>query len=141
MSFYLKRGLKLYRHIAIESATDRRIKISSMAPRLHLQAPSVEESRRQGTHTLVYMAQDRKYNLASLQEKKDLMTTAEFADPLRKDLLITPGSINFGKIKYGTTYERTLAVKNEDANPQRIMVPPTTPSYITVMQKETGPVR
>lgn len=94
-----------------------------------------------GTHTLVYMAQDRKYNLASLQEKKDLMTTAEFADPLRKDLLITPGSINFGKIKYGTTYERTLAVKNEDANPQRINVPPTTPSYINVRQKDPGAVR
>lgn len=35
------------RQITVESSTDRRIKISSMANRLHLHAPSVSEVRNQ----------------------------------------------------------------------------------------------
>ena len=86
---------------------------------------------------------DKKYDRESLAEKKDLMVTAAFADVLKRDLLINPVAVNFGRIKYGAAYERIVKVKNEDALPQRITVrQPQTPYsfYITVRQKETGPV-
>jgi len=83
---------------------------------------------------------DKKYDRDSLMEKKDLMVTAAFADALKRDLLIIPVVVNFGKAKCGSSYERTVQVKNEDPLPQRINVRQPALSYITVRQKETGPV-
>lgn len=73
-------------------------------------------------------------------EKKDLMVTAAFADPLKRDLLITPVVVNFGRAKCGASYERIVQVKNEDPIPQRINLKQPHVSHITVRQKETGPV-
>jgi len=128
------------KQITVESSTDRRIKISSMANRLHLHAPSVSEIRNQGTHTLSKLSLDKKYDRDSLMEKKDLMVTAAFADALKRDLLINPVVINFGKAKCGATYERIIQVKNEDPLPQRINLRQPALSNITVRQKETGPI-
>ena len=44
------------KYILVDSATDRRNKISSQATRPHAKAPSVTSMRREGTHNVLYKA-------------------------------------------------------------------------------------
>jgi FAD synthase len=46
--------------ITTESITDRRVKISSMANRQYINAPSVEEVRKQGQHQMILQAINKK---------------------------------------------------------------------------------
>ena len=46
--------------ITTECITDRRIKISSMAPRYYMNAPSVENVRKQGQHQMILSAINKK---------------------------------------------------------------------------------
>ena len=53
------------RFIAIEAGTDRRIRISSMANRMHVKAPSIDEMRNTGEHTMLKKSNDVKYPLGN----------------------------------------------------------------------------
>ena len=86
------------------------------------------------------MSLDKKYNRESLDERKDLMVTASFADALKRNLWINPVVVNFGKVKYGGVYEKVVKVKNEDPIPQRIGLEQPSIRNITVKQKELGTV-
>lgn len=86
------------------------------------------------------MSLDKKYDVESLKEKKDLAVTSAFADPRKRDLLVIPVAVSFGKIQCGAAYERVIKVKNEDVLPQRIQVRQPHLTHVTVRQKETGPV-
>ena len=86
------------------------------------------------------MSLDKKYNRESLDERKDLMVTASFADALKKNLWINPVVVNFGKVKHGGVYEKVVKVKNEDPIPQRIALEQPPIRIITVKQKDLGPV-
>ena len=46
--------------ITTESITDRRVKISSMAPRACVAAPAVETVRKQGQHQMILQALNKK---------------------------------------------------------------------------------
>ena len=46
--------------ITTECITDRRVKISSMAPRYYINAPSVENVRKQGQHQMILSAINKK---------------------------------------------------------------------------------
>mmetsp|Transcript_4562 Transcript_4562/g.3774 ORF Transcript_4562/g.3774 Transcript_4562/m.3774 type:complete len:170 (+) Transcript_4562:3232-3741(+) len=105
------------KYIVTESSTERRVRISSMARRLHLYAPSIDNVRTQGTHEIMKMSMDKKNDRDLLQEKKELMTTASVTDPLKRDLLIRPVSIDFGKIGAELEYEMVVKVTNEDGLP------------------------
>jgi hypothetical protein len=121
-----------------ESATDRRVRISSMARRPHLYAPSIDEMRTKGTHDLMRQSIDKKNDREMLMERRDLMATSAVIDPLKRDLLILPVNVNFGKIKFGVEYEKVVRVKNEDTLPQRITIRQPKKSFIIVRQVEFG---
>lgn len=46
--------------ITTECITDRRVKISSMAPRYYVNAPSVNDVRKQGQHQMILSAINKK---------------------------------------------------------------------------------
>jgi hypothetical protein len=83
---------------------------------------------------------DKKNDKDSLLEKKDLMTTASVTDPLKRDLLILPVNLNFGKIRCGVEYEQVVRVKNEDPLPQRVNIRQPKKPFIIVKQAELGAV-
>merc|ERR1712007_198149 len=68
-----------------ESITDRRVKISSLANRLHHKAPSIQEVRNYGTYQLLKDATDKKNTYQGLIERNNLMITAQLSDKLQKD--------------------------------------------------------
>lgn len=140
----------ILRYIITESSTEARVRISSMANRPHIYAPSIDEIRSQvihffkhkqkGTYELLKQSLDKKNNRESLLEKKDLMTTASVTDPLKRDLLILPVSLNFGRVKKGGYYERIIRVKNEDPLPQRINIKQSKKTFIIAKQLDLGAV-
>ena len=103
------------RYIEIESQTDQRIKISSMARRMYMEAPSTTQVRHEGHHQDLIKSLDKNNVHEDLLEKKKLMETSATEDKLQKDLIIYPDYINFGNLKVGTFYETKLLVKNEDS--------------------------
>lgn len=42
------------------------------------------------------------------------MITAEMTEPLKRDILIKPITVNFGLVKAGVAYEKKVVIKNED---------------------------
>ena len=52
--------------ITTECITDRRVKVSSMAPRFYINAPSVENVRKQGQHQMILSAINKKQTFAEL---------------------------------------------------------------------------
>ena len=46
--------------ITTECITDRRVKISSMAPRFYMNAPSIDDVRKQGQHQMILSAINKK---------------------------------------------------------------------------------
>lgn len=70
-----------------------------MYQRMYIKAPSINELRKAGTHHALAKTIDKKYNIDEIENKKNLMITAELNDNLRKDLLINPVSVRFGTLK------------------------------------------
>lgn len=68
------------KYILTDSLTDKRVKVSSMATRLHLNAPSISEQRNTGTHQNLAKTIDKKFNIDDLENKKNLMITADLND-------------------------------------------------------------
>lgn len=52
--------------ITTECITDRRVKISSQAPRFYMNAPTVEDVRKQGQHQMILSAIDKKQTFGEL---------------------------------------------------------------------------
>jgi hypothetical protein len=128
------------KHIEIESQTDRRVKISSMARRLYIPAPSTNQIRNEGHHQNLIKSLDKNNKHEELMIKRNLMQTSASSDALQKDLSILPESINFGTIKAGTYYETKCLIKNEDSIIQRVRVVQPNNLAIKCYQKSQGPI-
>ena len=66
--------------ITTECITDRRVKISSMAPRFYVNAPSVEDVRKQGQHQMILSAINKKQTFAELINQANSMVTGVLHD-------------------------------------------------------------
>ncbi|KRX02221.1 hypothetical protein PPERSA_04843 [Pseudocohnilembus persalinus] len=129
------------KYIITDALTDNRLKLSSMHNRMYLKAPNIAELRQTGSHTALAKTLDKKYNLDDVENKKNLMITADLNDKLRRDLLITPISARFGVLKIGGQYQITINVKNEDLLAQRITIrQPENNRFIKVFMKQMGPI-
>jgi len=72
---------------------------------MYLNAPSINELRNTGTHHALAKTIDKKYNIDEIENKKNLMITADLNDNLRKDIVIFSVSVRFGILKLGSLYE------------------------------------
>ena len=79
--------------ITTECITDRRIKISSMAPRYYINAPSVEDVRKQGQHQMILSAINKKQTFAELINQANSMVTGVLHDNLKRSLNVMPGQL------------------------------------------------
>lgn len=128
------------KHIETESQTDRRVKISSMARRQYIQAPSTNQIRNEGHHQTLIKSMDKTYKHEDLLAQRNLMQTSSANDGLQKDLQILPECVNFTTVKAGTYYETKLLIKNEDAIIQRVRITQPSNENIKVYQKTQGPI-
>jgi hypothetical protein len=124
--------------ITTECITDRRVKISSQAPRFYMNAPSVEDVRKQGQHQMILSAIDKKQTFGELINQANSMVTGVLHDSLKRSLQVMPGSVVFGHIRPGTINEVTISVKNEDQVAHRITIKPMSDKRIIVKQEEYG---
>lgn len=124
--------------ITTECITDRRVKVSSMAPRYYINAPSVENVRKQGQHQMILSAINKKQTFAELINQANSMVTGVLHDSLKRSLNVMPSSLVFGSLRPGSTNEMVVTVKNEDMMGQRINIKPVTDKRILVRQEEYG---
>ena len=54
------------KYISLDAITDRRVKISSMAPRSYMKAPTVQTMRNQGQHQMISNALTKKQTFGIL---------------------------------------------------------------------------
>lgn len=66
--------------ITTECITDRRVKISSMANRQYINAPSIEEVRKQGQHQMILQAINKKQTFSELINQANSMVTSVLHD-------------------------------------------------------------
>ena len=118
--------------ITTECITDRRVKVSSMAPRYYMNAPSVENVRKQGQHQMILSAINKKQTFAELINQANSMVTGVLHDNLKRSLNVLPSSIVFGGLRPGSTNEITVTLKNEDMIGQRITIKPIADRRILV---------
>lgn len=118
--------------ITTEAITDRRVKISSMATRQYINAPSVEEVRKQGQHQMILQAINKKQTFSELINQANSMVTSVLHDNLKRSVNILPSKCVFGQLKQGTENEMIVTIKNEDALSQRIQIKPTADKRIVV---------
>lgn len=124
--------------ITTECITDRRIKISSMAPRYYMNAPSVENVRKQGQHQMILSAINKKQTFAELINQANSMVTGVLHDGLKRSLNVLPSIISFGSLKAGSTNEIVLTIKNEDMIGHRVTIKPVQDKRILIRQEEYG---
>lgn len=72
--------------ITTECITDRRVKISSQAPRFYMNAPSVEDVRKQGQHQMILGAIEKKQTFGELINQANSMVTSVLHDNLKRSL-------------------------------------------------------
>ena len=108
--------------ILAESATDRRLRTISQSNRVHIKAPTVQEMRREGTHSVLYRALMKKQSYKEMIETQNMMISAYTSDPLKRSLQVIPASLRFGVIKSAETYEMSILLKNEDSQLLRFIV-------------------
>lgn len=109
-------------YVLNESITDRRGRTSSMANSPTHRAPSINAVRRDGTHTIVEKAWRKKWSPKQLREHQQSMMAAVTTDRHARNLLVTPGEVNFGTVKEGGNYEIVVTMKNEDSQMMRISI-------------------
>ena len=110
--------------ITTECITDRRIKISSMAPRFYMKAPSVEDVRKQGQHQMILSAINKKQTFAELINQANSMVTGVLHDSMKRSLNIMPSQVFFGGLRAGSTNDFTITIKNEDMIGHRVTIKP-----------------
>ena len=124
--------------ITTECITDRRVKISSMAPRYYVNAPSVNDVRKQGQHQMILSAINKKQTFAELINQANSMVTGVLHDNLKRSLNVMPAGVTFGALRAGTHNEIVVTLKNEDSIAQRVTIKPTMDKRISVRQEEYG---
>lgn len=108
--------------ILTESATDRRGRTVSQSNRVHIKAPTVQEMRREGTHSVLHKALMKKQSYKEMIDTQNMMISAYTNDPLKRSLQIIPASLRYGVVKAGEVYEMTVLLKNEDSQLLRFIV-------------------
>lgn len=126
--------------ITTESITDKRIKISSMANRAYLNAPSIDQVRKQGQHQMILTAIAKKQTFNELISQANAMVTSVLNDPMKRSVNILPSQANFGSLKEGGRYELIITCKNEDMLPQRVVVKQAKDPRIRIEQDKGGPI-
>lgn len=124
--------------ITTECIADRRIKISSMAPRQYMIAPSVEDVRKQGQHQMILSAINKKQTFAELINQANAMVTGVLHDPLKRCFNVMPSSLRYGALKADQSYELTVTLKNEDAVAHRINIKQASDKRIKAELSEMG---
>jgi hypothetical protein len=109
-----------------------------MAPRFYMNAPSVEDVRKQGQHQMILSAINKKQTFAELINQANSMVTGVLHDSLKRSLNIMPSFVDFGALRVGSVNEVVLTVKNEDSIGHRITVKPIKDNRIVVQQQEYG---
>ena len=113
-------------YIYIEKMTDKRIKTSSVANRLYFNAPSINMIRKSGQHNFLLEALDKKKTYEEMMERLNLMITSELCDPLNKMLKVEPTSLDFGNLRVGNKYEKSLKIRNDDNITNRVQLRKTS---------------
>lgn len=113
-------------YIYIEKMTDKRIKTSSVANRLYFNAPSINMIRKSGQHNFLLEALDKKKTYEEMMERLNLMITSELCDPLNKMLKVEPTSLDFGNLKVGNKYEKSVKIRNDDNITNRVQLRKTS---------------
>jgi len=85
--------------ITTECITDRRVKVSSMANRQYINAPSVEEVRKQGQHQMILQAINKKQTFSELINQANSMVTSVLHDGLKRSVNILPSQCKFGAVR------------------------------------------
>eukprot|EP00345_Euplotes_harpa_P013684 CAMPEP_0168354078 /NCGR_PEP_ID=MMETSP0213-20121227/23662_1 /TAXON_ID=151035 /ORGANISM="Euplotes harpa, Strain FSP1.4" /LENGTH=223 /DNA_ID=CAMNT_0008365871 /DNA_START=1 /DNA_END=668 /DNA_ORIENTATION=+ len=78
------------RFITTESITDKRVKVCSMANRAYINAPSVNQVRKQGQHQMILQAISKKQTFNELISQANAMVTSVLNDPLKRSVNILP---------------------------------------------------
>ncbi|CAG9328564.1 unnamed protein product [Blepharisma stoltei] len=123
--------------ILTESATDRRIRTISQSGRPQIKAPTVQEMRREGTHTILYKALMKKQSYREMIDTQNMMITAFTADPLKRNLQVIPASVRFGVVKDGEVYEMQIVIKNEDNQLLRFTIRQPPKKNVKIVYKPT----
>ena len=89
------------RFITTECITDKRNKISSMANRANLNAPSVNQVRKQGQHQMILQAITKKQTFNEPISQANAMVTSVLNDPQKRSVNILPSQANFESLKEG----------------------------------------
>lgn len=97
-----------------------------------MNAPSVEEVRKQGQHQMILSAINKKQTFAELINTANAMVTGVLHDSLKRSLNVMPSFIDFGALRPGSVNEVVLTVKNEDSISHRITIKPTTDRRLAV---------
>jgi hypothetical protein len=111
-----------------------------MANRQYINAPTVEEVRKQGQHQMILQAINKKQTFSELINQANSMVTSVLHDNMKRSVNVLPSFIKFGAIQIGTEVEIILTVKNEDSLSQRIQVKPMKDIRIQVTQDTYGPI-
>jgi hypothetical protein len=127
--------------ITTECITDRRVKISSMANRQYINAPSVEEVRKQGQHQMILKAINKKQTFSELINEANSMVTSVLHDSLKRSVNILPSCCKFGNLRVGSEpVEMAVTIQNEDSLSQRIQIKPMNDKRIKITQFKYGPI-
>jgi len=126
--------------ITTDCITDRRVKISSMAARQYMNAPSIEDVRKQGQHQMILSAINKKQTFGDLINQANSMVTSVLHDPLKRSLNVMPARVNFNKVKQGGAVDIMVTMKNEDSMAQRVTVKAATDKRLKIQQLEFGPI-
>lgn len=102
------------RSILIESNTERRIRISSMANRIGTKAPTVADQRRQGMHQILGKAAGSKQSAHEMIAAQNQATIGAFEDTNNRGLFLSPGQARFGPVRQGNSFSLILSLKNEN---------------------------
>lgn len=128
------------RYIKIEAPVDRRVKVCSMNRRMFIQAPGVEEIRKDADHKKMMTLKDKGYDEKTLTEKKSLMSISAMHDGMQKDIVVYPERIDFGNVEAGSYYETKILIKNEDSLLQRIKIVQPDKDCFSVYEKQRGAI-
>jgi len=105
-----------------------------------MNAPSVQDVRKQGQHQMILSAINKKQTFAELINQANSMVTSVLHDPLKRSFNVMPSSLKYGFLRAGQIYELVVTMKNEDSIGQRVNIKPLSDSRITAKQVDTGAV-
>jgi hypothetical protein len=126
--------------ITTECITDRRVRISSMANRQYMNAPGVQEVRKQGQHQMIMSAINKKQTFSELINQANSMVTSVLHDSMKRSVNIMPSIVRFGSVALGADCLMTVTIKNEDSLSQRIHIKPVADKRLIVKQESYGPI-